>query len=68
MGENVPTAESRHSATATARRRGSRSGAAPPAYVYAIVVSLFAFFNVFALKGPPPTAIIRPQILQLSGY
>lgn len=28
---------------------GSTSGAEPPAFVYAIVVSLFAFFNVFAL-------------------
>lgn len=28
---------------------GSTSGSEPPAFVYAIVVSLFAFFNVFAL-------------------
>ena len=28
---------------------GSTSGAEPPTFVYAIIVSLFAFFNVFAL-------------------
>lgn len=29
---------------------GSTSGAEPPAFVYGIIVSLFAFFNVFALN------------------
>ena len=29
---------------------GSTSGATPPAFVYAIIVSLFLFFNVFALN------------------
>jgi hypothetical protein len=29
---------------------GSTSGAEPPAFVYGIIISLFAFFNVFALN------------------
>jgi len=29
---------------------GSTSGAEPPAFVYAIIVSLFRFFNVFAVN------------------
>ncbi|HWS57035.1 MAG TPA: heliorhodopsin HeR [Actinotalea sp.] len=29
---------------------GSTSGAEPPTFVYAIIISLFAFFNVFALN------------------